>query len=82
MAEIDREKQERDKQIRLFIQKTLKGYLRRARRTRRKSKPNKVNLDQPMVNITPEEMKQADGVIENFPRRRPLKLLFPVFAKT
>jgi hypothetical protein len=65
MAEIDREKQERDKQIHLFIQKTLRDLLHRARRTSKRKKL-KVNLDQPLVNMTPEERKYADEVMRIF----------------
>jgi hypothetical protein len=63
MAEIDREKQERDKQIRRFIQKTLRDLLRQPRRTRRKVK---VNLNQPLVNTTPEQQRNADEVMRIF----------------
>ena len=66
MAEIDREKQERDKQIHLFIQKTLRDLLRRARRTSKRKPKLKVNLDQPLVNMTPEERKHADEVMRIF----------------
>jgi len=63
MTEIDREKQQRDKQIHLFIHKSLKGYLRWARRiSKRKSKLN-VNLDQPLGNMTPEQQRYADEVM-------------------
>jgi len=70
MAKIDKEKQARDKQISLFIRKTLKDYLRRARRTsKRKSKLKSklnVNLDQPLVNMTPEEQEYADESMRIF----------------
>ena len=64
MAEIDREKQKRDKQIHLFIQKTLKDFLRQARRTSKRKKLK--SLAQPLVNMTPEEMKLADEVMRIF----------------
>ena len=65
MPRIDRAKQERDEQISLFIRKTLKDYLRQTRRTSKRKKL-KVNLDQPLVNMTPEERKYADEVMRIF----------------
>jgi hypothetical protein len=65
MPRIDRAKQERDEQISLFIRKTLKDYLRQTRRTSKRKKL-KVNLDQPLVNMTREERKYADEVMRIF----------------
>jgi len=60
----DKTKHVRDKQIHLFIQKTLRDLLRRARRTSKRKV--KVNLDQPLVNMTPEQQRFADEVMRIF----------------
>jgi len=62
MQEIDREKQERDDQIHLFIQKTLKELLRQPRPTSKR----KVRLSEPIGNMMPNDVKHADEVMRIF----------------
>jgi hypothetical protein len=63
MAEIDREKQKRDEQISLFVRKTLTDLLRLVRPRKRRVK---ADLNESIVNITPEQQRQADEVMRIF----------------
>ena len=63
MAEIDREKQKRDEQISLFVRKTLTDLLRLVRPRKRRVK---VDLNEPIGDITPEQQRYADEVMRIF----------------
>ena len=55
-----------ESKISFFIRTKLKQYLRRARRASKRNRPPKVNLDEPIGNLTPEEIKYADEVMRIF----------------